>query len=171
VVPTFIADRVGTFIAQLVVSDGLMQSAPDTVHHHDDEHRSGRETRARIQAAVAVSSTVTLDGSASADADGQPLTTNGRSSAGQAASAATLTNATVVAPTFVPDVAGDYVAQLIVNDGFVSRRAGYRVDHCRCGRLQSQAHRRSRREPECQCTGNDPSSSMAEARAIPTEIH
>ena len=58
-----------------------------------------------------------LDGSGSSDADGDSLTFRWALTTRPAGSQATLTNATLVNPTFVADVLGTYVAQLIVNDG------------------------------------------------------
>ncbi|MBI3356900.1 MAG: PKD domain-containing protein [Nitrospirae bacterium] len=66
---------------------------------------------------VSVGATVTLDGSASHDADNQPLTYHWSLITKPVNSQATLSDPMNVRPTFVVDVAGEYVAQLIVNDG------------------------------------------------------
>ncbi len=60
---------------------------------------------------------VTLDGSGSKDGEGDTLTYNWSFSSRPSGSIADLTNETTVAPTFTPDLAGDYVAQLVVDDG------------------------------------------------------
>jgi len=62
---------------------------------------------------------VTLNGGASSDIGGDPLTYNWSLVSKPAGSSASLTGAATVSPTFTPDVAGVYVAQLIVNDGRV----------------------------------------------------
>ena len=96
-----------------------MQSVPDTVSI-TTTNITPVANAGPDQAGIIVVSTVTLDGSASSDADGQPLTYQWSLIGKPAASLATLANATGVGPTFVPDVPGDYVAQLIVDDGFTS---------------------------------------------------
>ena len=64
-----------------------------------------------------VGQVVQLDGSGSSDPNGDSLTFRWALTTRPAGSQATLTNATLVNPTFVADVLGTYVAQLIVNDG------------------------------------------------------
>ena len=68
---------------------------------------------------VYANETVTLDGSKSSDADGDPLTFQWSFSAKPTGSSATLSDSTVVNPTFVADKPGTYELQLIVNDGKV----------------------------------------------------
>src|SRR5262249_53995510 len=68
---------------------------------------------------VFVGTTVTLDGSGSTDADGDPLTYRWSFVSIPAGSSATLTGPGTVHPTFVVDKPGSYTVQLIVNDGKV----------------------------------------------------
>ena len=105
----------GTYVAQLIVNDGFLNSAPDTVTI--DTRNVPPVANAGPDHTVAVGSTVMLDGSGSSDADGQPLTFAWSLTARPPGSTATLINPTSVSPTFVADLAGEYVAQLIVNDG------------------------------------------------------
>jgi hypothetical protein len=62
---------------------------------------------------------VILDGSQSSDTDGDNLTYSWSFTGKPAGSTASLANSTAVNPDFTPDVAGDYIIQLIVNDGTV----------------------------------------------------
>ncbi len=69
---------------------------------------------------VAVGATVTLDGSASSDANADPLTFVWTLTSRPPGSNATLAGATTTRPAFIADVAGTYVASLVVHDGQVS---------------------------------------------------
>jgi hypothetical protein len=60
---------------------------------------------------------VLLDGRGSGDADGDPLTFRWSFTIRPGGSTATFDDPALDRPTFVPDLPGDYVAQLIVNDG------------------------------------------------------
>ena len=60
---------------------------------------------------------VILDGSASTDADGDPLTYSWALTTVPSGSAATVNNNDQAMASFIPDVAGTYVATLTVNDG------------------------------------------------------
>ena len=65
-------------------------------------------------------SAVTLDGSTSSDANGDPLAYAWTLTSKPAGSAAALAGGTSARPTFTADAAGTYVASLVVNDGKVS---------------------------------------------------
>jgi hypothetical protein len=72
---------------------------------------------------VAVGKLVSLDGSASADADGKTLTYSWTLATVPVGSTAALSNPTIARPTFLADVAGVYVATLVVNNGTVDSNA------------------------------------------------
>jgi hypothetical protein len=63
---------------------------------------------------------ITLNGSASSDANGDPLTYSWSFTSRPAGSAAVLSSTTSVSPTFTVDRDGTYTVQLIVHDGTVS---------------------------------------------------
>jgi hypothetical protein len=60
---------------------------------------------------------VQLDGSASSDVDGDPLTYSWTFVSVPAGSTAVLSNPAAVKPTFVVNLKGTYVVQLVVNTG------------------------------------------------------
>ncbi len=113
--PTFIPDVAGTYVVQLVVNDGVSNSTPDTVVISTN---SVPIADAGPDQAVTVGDGVVLDGSASSDADLDPLTYSWVLSQKPAGSVAVLSGATTVGPTFTADLAGSYEVQLTVNDGF-----------------------------------------------------
>jgi hypothetical protein len=115
--PTFAVDVPGTYVVQLIVNDGTVGSTPDTVTISTENSQPVAD--AGPDQTVFVDDTVLLDGSGSSDADGDPLTYSWSFSSRPVGSNASLSDSTVVNPTFVVDVVGAYVVQLIVNDGSV----------------------------------------------------
>ena len=69
---------------------------------------------------VVAGDVVTLTGAGSSDVNGDTLTYAWTLTSKPATSTATLTGATTVSPTFTADLAGAYVATLVVNDGTVN---------------------------------------------------
>jgi chitinase len=123
--PTFTADLDGTYTLSLVVSDGTHASQPDTVNITAATYNSVPVANAGAnQFTVAgPSAVVNLDGSASSDADGDPLAFVWSFIAKPAGSTAILSSATATAPTFTADKEGVYTISLIVNDGQVNSTA------------------------------------------------
>ena len=115
--PTLTADQPGAYTIQLIVNDGAFDSDPDTVTISTENSRpranAGPDQSGRVGQAV------TLDGRASDDPDGDPLSYRWSLAARPQGSSAALNNATQAQTGFTPDLAGDYAAQLIVNDGTV----------------------------------------------------
>ncbi|SPP66411.1 PKD domain-containing protein (fragment) [Nitrospira lenta] len=95
-----------------------MSSTPDTVNITSDNvapvSNAGPDQLGKQPASV-----IALDGLGSSDANGDPLTYSW-SLTKPVGSAATLVNPTTASPTFTVDREGNYVAQLIVNDGTVN---------------------------------------------------
>jgi hypothetical protein len=121
--PTFTADVVGTYTAQVIVKDSgnLESKVPSVVTIVASISNSAPVANAGSKQFVVfgASSTVTLDGTYSTDADNDQITYKWTLLQKPSASAAVLSSITSARPTFKADVAGDYVAQLIVNDGKV----------------------------------------------------
>jgi hypothetical protein len=116
--PAFTADRDGTYVAQLIVNDGVLSSAPSTVTISTTCTQP--TANPGMNQNVTVGQTVTLDGSGSGDVCSDPLTYAWSLTTRPAGSSATISNPTTAEPTLVADVAGVYVAQLIVNNGFTN---------------------------------------------------
>ena len=115
--PNFSPDLAGVYLVRLVVNDGQLNSSPSTVQITAATDNSAPIAAAGPAQQVSVGDTVTLDGSASSDADGDPLTYAWSLTTRPTGSTASLANPSSVAPTFTADVAGIYVASLVVNDG------------------------------------------------------
>ncbi len=111
---TFTPDRVGTYTATVTVSDGTLSSTASVVI---DAVNTTPVANAGVGQAGNVATQVVLDGTASADADHDPLTYAWTMTARPAASAASLSGATSAKPTFTPDAEGTYGFSLTVSDG------------------------------------------------------
>lgn len=117
--PTFMVDLPGAYVASLVVNDGALNSNAASVTVTAAMANAAPVANAGSAQNVLTGATVTLDGSASSDANSDPLTYSWTFTNKPAGSAAALAGATLAQPTFTADVAGTYVASLTVNDGQV----------------------------------------------------
>ncbi len=114
--PTFVADANGTYVVQLIVNDGTVNSNPATVTIATDN--IAPVANAGPDQTVAVAALVTLDGSRSTAVNSRPLSYRWAILTKPSGSNAALSGSLNVNPTFTADVSGAYVIQLIVNDGF-----------------------------------------------------
>jgi hypothetical protein len=116
---TLTPDVPGIYVVELVVSDGMLSSAPDNVVVTAGAAgvNLAPVAKAGPRQRSAIGQTVTLDGSKSYDPNGTALTYAWKFKSKPKKSTATLKGPTTVAPTFVPDVRGNYVVQLVVSDG------------------------------------------------------
>ena len=115
--PTFTADVTGTYVASLIVNDGKANSAVASTRVTAAPANTAPVASAGSAQTVTVTATVTLDGTASTDANGDTLTYKWVLSTKPTGSSTVLLLSTTSKPTFVPDTEGVYVATLIVNDG------------------------------------------------------
>ncbi len=115
--PTFNADFLGTYVAQLIVNDGAIDSSPITVTI--STINSAPIANPGVDQSVFTGDLVTLDGSASLDVDGNALTYRWAVTSKPVGSVAALSSSLIINPTFTVDLPGIYVVQLIVNDGTV----------------------------------------------------
>ena len=112
---SFQADKDGTYEIQLVVFDGDIYSAADTVVVTAATANTAPVANAGADQAVTTGTLVTLDGSGSSDVDSDPLTYLWSVTSGSA----TLSSTTAQNPTFTPASDGTYEISLVVNDGAV----------------------------------------------------
>ena len=116
--PTFEADLAGIYVVQLMVNDGTDDSDPTTVTITTGNTSPVAE--AGPDRNVSVQSLVTLNGNGSQDVDGDTLTFQWSLNSQPAESTISLLNPTFAKPTFIPDLPGTYVVQLVVSDGLAS---------------------------------------------------
>lgn len=115
--PAFVADVAGTYVLSLVVSDGKADSAAATVTVNASTDNAVPVASAGANQTVLLNTLVALDGTASTDADRQPITFSWVLLSQPAGSTVSLTGANTARPTFTPVVAGAYAASLVVSDG------------------------------------------------------
>ena len=116
--PSFVADKAGAYIAQVVVNDGQAESAPATIAIRTDNSAPVADAGANQK--VEAGAVVQLNGAGSTDVDGNQLSYRWSLISVPEGSSAKLSSETDVNPTFVADLPGAYVAQIIVNDGEVN---------------------------------------------------
>jgi trimeric autotransporter adhesin len=119
--PTFVVDRPGIYVLQLIVNDGTANSDPSTVVI--DTQNQAPSAQADADQTTEVGKTKRLDGTGSFDPDGSPLTYAWSVISAPKGSTAKLTNATSATPAITPDVAGTYTIRFVVNDGAIDSAA------------------------------------------------
>jgi N-acetylneuraminic acid mutarotase len=114
--PTFVPDLPGDYLVQLVVTDeeGLPSPADTVMISSTNQAPTANAGSDQL---VVLSNLVSLNGSGS-DPDNDSIGFSWTLSSKPIGSSVQLTNANTATPTFVPDVPGSYVADLVVNDGF-----------------------------------------------------
>lgn len=116
--PSFLPDKEGPYVVSLVVSDGCRESAPDMVTITVGNARP--VARPGTDRTVFRGQQVVVDGSASYDPEGKPLTFEWTLLSRPEGSTATLSGASTSSVRFTPEVDGPYVLQLVVSDGALS---------------------------------------------------
>lgn len=125
--PSFTTDVVGDYVAELTVNDGEFSDSDSvTITAVDPAQNQAPVADAGPDQAVEVGASVALDGTGSSDADGDTLTYSWTLEA-PTGSGAVLDDASSAMPGFSADIAGSYVAVLVVNDGTVDSSAADEV--------------------------------------------
>jgi len=117
IMPTFVADEDGLYEAELTVNDGTISSLVDTVAIQIDNKNTRPIADAGPDQSVTTGELVLLDGSGSSDADGDSLIWFWALVSKPVGSTAVINDVVLVQPSFTADLVGQYVAQLVVNDG------------------------------------------------------
>jgi hypothetical protein len=118
--PTFTPDKVGVYVLTLIVNDGKVDSEVVATSITVSAANSAPVANAGNNQTVLRTAVVTLSGATSTDANaGDILTYKWTLTSKPTGSSAALSSGTALAPTFVADLAGVYVATLMVNDGKV----------------------------------------------------
>lgn len=116
--PTFNADLPGTYVASLVVSDGSLSSAVAVGSVTASTVNSAPVAVTGPNQSVKLNTVVSLEGRLSYDPNRDPLSYSWVLLSKPTGSAATLVPVqTSPTPTFTADLAGTYVASLVVSDG------------------------------------------------------
>lgn len=118
--PSFVPDVAGSYVLSLTVNDGKVNSAAVTVAVTAAIANAAPVAKAGAALRFVVGSVVTLDGTASTDANGDALNYSWSLTSKPTDSNALLSSLTLVKPTFVGDMIGTYVVTLVVNDGKLS---------------------------------------------------
>jgi len=114
--PGFIPDQAGTYTFELVVNDGDLDSDPDQVSVQVKENSNKKPVADAGEdiTGILVGHEVHLDGRGSHDPEGSDLTYAWSQVSGPAVE---LTDKDTARPGFIPDQAGTYTFELVVNDG------------------------------------------------------
>ena len=137
--PTLVPDLAGEYVVKLVVNDGHMDSLEESITitaTGNSAPISNIGSYERVDV-TSTSQSVQLDGSGSSDVDGDSIATYAwRVVSKPSGSSASLSDTSLVDPTILVDVDGNYKLGLIVNDGiddsleaFVTLEAGSEVSN------------------------------------------
>ena len=121
--PSFIADVSGSYVAYLVVDDSALTDSDVATISASSSTNNRPVADAGISQSLPSGSTVSLDGSASSDPDGDALNyqwTFARLPSTSGLTDADISGSSTDSASFTPDVNGTYRVQLVVDDGLLS---------------------------------------------------
>ena len=121
--PSFTADKIGIYVISLIVNNGVLSSTASTVTITAASANTAPVANAGPAQSVVVGAVVTLDGSASSDANSGDTLTYSWSLTSGPGSSVTLSSTTAAKPTFTAGLTGTYVFTLVVNDGKLNSTA------------------------------------------------
>lgn len=121
--PTFATDVAGTYVASLTVNDGQLSSTATTVSVTAARANAAPVANAGAAQSAYLGDLVTLDGSASSDANGDTLIYGWSARSYPSIFAPIIIGANTARPTFSSRDAGTYVFSLVVSDGLATSAA------------------------------------------------
>ncbi len=116
--PSFIADLPGDYVLSLVVTDSLGATSAPAFITISTKNTAPVADAGPDQPVVHIGTTIHLDGTQSYDLDGDPIAYSWTFGSVPAGSTAALVSANTATPSFTPDVHGDYIVKLVVNDNW-----------------------------------------------------
>lgn len=116
--PSFIADVYGEYYISLVVKNALTESEPDQVIVSFNNIKP--IANAGNNKSCIIGDIIQLDGSESEDANGDSLFYNWQIITSPEGSNAVLSNSNSITTSIQPDIKGEYIISLIVNDGILN---------------------------------------------------
>ena len=123
--PIFKADKDGTYVVQLVVNDGITNSRPDTVIISANTINSKPVADAGVNQNIKSGNIAIVDASLSFDADYDVLSYSWIMVSKPDGSISSLSNSSLVNPTFLTDKNGTYVLGVSVDDGIIESNRAY----------------------------------------------
>jgi hypothetical protein len=121
--PTITADKIGSYVIGLVVSDGFVVSSESTITITYTNAAPTAVAGTYANVLYANRGNVALDGGGSSDGDSDTLTYAWTMTAKPSGSTAVLNSPTSQTPWFAMDLPGTYTISLTVSDGFVTSTA------------------------------------------------
>lgn len=115
--PTFTPDLPGEYVIQLIVNDGKEDSEPTTVTITAQIKNIAPVASPGSNQTVGINNLVLLNGKSSSDENRDAITYKWIIKTAPSNSKSSLSDATIANPTFTPEIAGDYIIELVVNDG------------------------------------------------------
>lgn len=115
--PSFTVDILGEYVLELIVNDGEADSAIDRVIVTAITPNNVPVADAGVDQVIILGNDAPLDGGNSSDTDNQALSYNWSLISKPINSNADIEEPSIESPLFKPDIVGDYVLALVVNDG------------------------------------------------------
>ncbi len=118
ITPAFVADQPGDYVLSLTVFDSIGATSDPAFITISTTNTAPIADAGPDQSVVLIGTLVELDGTQSYDLDGDPIAYAWSFSSVPAGSTAALASMNTATTSFIPDVHGDYIVQLLVSDAW-----------------------------------------------------